>query len=136
MARILCLDFGHVRIGVAISDQSRTIATSNDYIAVKKGNVLQKIITIVSENECDEIVIGLPISLNGNDTQKTVEVRKFADILSKHFNIPITLWDERLSSYTAENILKETNVRRDKRKGKRDSLSAQIILQGYLDSKK
>ncbi|HEO65012.1 MAG TPA: pre-16S rRNA-processing nuclease YqgF, partial [Spirochaetes bacterium] len=83
MARILCLDYGNVRLGVAISDPDNILAMAREYINVKKGNVLGKLKSLIAENGCEEIVIGLPISLNGQDTQKTVEVRTFATKLEE-----------------------------------------------------
>ena len=135
MNPILCLDYGHVRIGVAISDASQTLASSREFINVKKGKIFAKIKTFIAENECESLVIGLPLSLNGQDTQKTVEVRRFAERLQEEIDIPVHLFDERLSSYEADSILIEQNMSREKRKLKRDSLAAQIILQDYLDSK-
>ncbi len=134
MARILCLDYGNVRLGVAISDPDKTLAMARDYINVKKGNVLNKLKSLISENDCEEIVVGLPLSLNGQDTQKTVEIRTFAAKLEELLDVKITLWDERLTSYEADRLLEESNVKMDKRKEKRDSLAAQIILQDYLNS--
>jgi len=134
MKRILGLDYGTVRIGVAFSDQTKTIATASQYINAKKGRVIEKIKRLITDNECGGLVIGLPISLNGQDTQKTNQVRAFSEALKKEIDIPLTFWDERLTSYAAENILIEANVKPHKRKEKKDSLAAQIILQEYLDS--
>ena len=133
MAKILCLDYGMVRIGVAISDLSQTIATSYDFINAKKGKTFDKIKNLIHEHQCEKVVIGLPLSLNGQDTQKTLQVRAFAEKLQEAINKPVILWDERLTTYEAENILISQNVKWDKRKKLKDSLSAQLILQDYLD---
>ncbi len=134
MAKILCLDYGNVRLGVAITHSDNTLAMARDYINVKKGNVLNKLKSLIAENGCEEIVVGLPLSLNGQDTQKTTEVRTFAAKLEELLDVKITLWDERLTSYEADRLMEESHVKIEKRKEKRDSLAAQIILQDYLDS--
>ncbi len=134
MGRILCLDYGHVRIGVALSDPKHIIASVMPYISVKKGNILKKIKDLIEMNDCEKIIIGLPLSLNGQETQKSLEVRRFCDKLQELLDIPVLLYDERLSTYAAENILMESGINRKKQKELKDSLSAQIVLQNYLDS--
>ena len=133
MPRILCIDYGRVRLGLALSDESMTLASTLPYINVRKGNLLHKIDTVIKENDVGEIVVGLPLSLNGADTEMTKEARVFADKLQELLELPVTLWDERLSSYEAEDMLRETGLDIRKVKEKRDSESARIVLQDYLD---
>jgi len=133
--RVLCLDYGRVRLGVAVSDESRMLAFTQPFISTQKGNVLQKIRSVIEDNDCGEIVVGLPLSLDGTDSLMTEEVRVFVDKLRELVDIPVTLWDERLSSYAAEDALREAGVNSRRLKEKRDSESARIVLQEYLDER-
>ncbi len=132
--KVLSIDYGTNKIGVAISDPNRVFAFGLDYISVKKGRVFDKIKSIVLENSCGEILVGLPLSIDGEESKRSRQVRLFVNRLKDFVDIPITFWDERLSSYEAESILRANNVKVKKRKDVIDSLSAKIILQEYLDS--
>lgn len=132
--RILGIDYGHVRMGIALSDLNGFLAKSLDYINRKKGGTIQKIKDLVIKYNCKEIVLGLPISLNGNETQKTKEVQNFKKRLEKEIKIPIKYHNEALTTYEAYKILDKLKIRnKEKRKRKKDSLSAQVILQEYLN---
>ncbi len=135
--RILGLDFGTRRIGVAISDGLMITAQGQDsIIRTDLARDLDEIKKIIKENDISEIVIGLPISMNGSYSAKTKEVVEFIDNLSKAVDIPIETWDERLTSLQAERTLLEADVSRHKRKMLSDKLAAQIILQTYMDFRK
>ena len=118
-----------------MSDESRMLAFTQPFISTQKGNVLQKIRSVIEDNDCGEIVVGLPLSLDGTDSLMTEEVRVFVDKLRELVDIPVTLWDERLSSYAAEDALREAGVNSRRLKEKRDSESARIVLQEYLDER-
>ncbi len=134
MSRILGIDHGEKKIGLAVSDKSATIANSINYIN-NDSNVIDKFHGIVKEYEIREIVMGLPIKLDGEDSIQTEKVREFKSMLEQELNLQIEFIDERLTTSYAEKILISGNVRRKKRKEKIDSLSAQILLQNYLDKK-
>jgi putative holliday junction resolvase len=136
MGRILGLDYGEVRIGVAISDTTKTIANAKGYIDQRKADCIEEIISILKDNDIERIVIGLPLNLKGKYTQKTREVKDFSKKLKKSISIPVDMWDERLSTVSAERTLRESNIKAKKQRNKIDSVAAQIILQNYLDSKK
>ncbi len=131
------MDFGTRRIGVAISDGLMITAQGQDsIIRTDLARDLDEIKKIIKENNVSEIVVGLPISMNGSYSAKTKEVVEFIDNLSKAVDIPIETWDERLTSLQAERTLLEADVSRHKRKMLSDKLAAQIMLQTYMDFRK
>ncbi|HOK03779.1 MAG TPA: Holliday junction resolvase RuvX [Victivallales bacterium] len=135
-SRILCIDYGTVRVGLALSDPTRTIAQARGFIENNNSNLNQlaaKIANIAKENNVNTILIGLPKKLNGSDGRLSSDVKKIAEYLENEFKLNTVLWDERFSSISAENILIDAGVNRKKRKEKVDSLAAVIILQNYLD---
>ncbi|MFW5800151.1 MAG: Holliday junction resolvase RuvX [Spirochaetota bacterium] len=136
MGRILCLDYGDVRIGVAVSDPTETIASAKKYIKGNVDNYIDNIISIIKELNIEKLVIGLPLNLKGRNSQKTKEVKNFYNKMKELLDIPVELWDERFSTLTAEQHLREANIKGKKQRELVDSLAAQIILQNYLDSKK
>ena len=135
--KIMGLDFGTKRIGVAMSDEMFLMAHSVNYIARKDpGRDFETINHLVRENSICEIVVGLPLNMNGTYSQKTKEAVEFADDLAKAVSIPVKTWDERLTSVQAERALLEADMSRGKRRQLSDKLAAQFILQSYLDSRK
>ena len=135
--RILALDFGTKRIGLALSDELLITAQGMDSIYRKNLQAdLNTISTIAKENNVSEVVVGLPLNMNGSPGDKAKEVMEFIDNLAKVIDISIKTWDERLTSIQAERTLLEADISRAKRKRFSDKLAAQIILQSYLDSRK
>lgn len=135
--RIMGLDFGTKRIGIAVSDELLLTAQGLDSLYRKElKSDLAEISRLVQENDVREIVVGLPLNMNGTYSAKTKEVVEFVDELSKAVKTPVKTWDERLTSMQAERVLLEANASRAKRKIVTDKLAAQIILQSYLDSRK
>jgi putative Holliday junction resolvase len=143
-SRIVSIDYGSARLGMAISDETRTIALS---LATLIGGgsseklAHQVILTLNQLQEryqCDlsEIVIGLPLLLNGKAGLLADEVRHFITILSTLTSIAIYTWDERLTSVQADRALRESQLTRKKRAKLVDSISAVIILQSYLEYKR
>ena len=135
MGRILGIDYGDTRIGLALSDRKRSI--SFPYKTLKNKNeafITDNIKNIIIEKDIEYLVLGLPIGLNGNDTQQTKKVRKFADIL-KNFKKPVYLHDERLSSVSAKKSLVLDNIKTGYSKDKIDVRAATILLQHYIDCK-
>ena len=132
--RIMGLDIGEKRIGVALSDSLRIIAGALTVVErVTDDAALKQIIDLARENEVERIVVGMPRSLDGSLGKQAQAVQSFVDLLKKRTDIPVVTWDERLSTVAAERTLLEVGMKRDKRKKRRDSLAAAIILQGYLD---
>ena len=137
MMRIMALDFGTKRIGMAMSDELMLTAQGLNSLERKAlKSDLEEISKLVQENNVEEIVVGLPLNMNGTYSAKTKEVVEFIDALSKSITVPVKTWDERLSSMQAERVLLEADASRAKRRHVTDKLAAQIILQSYLDSRK
>ncbi|HVU26797.1 MAG TPA: Holliday junction resolvase RuvX [Verrucomicrobiae bacterium] len=132
--RILALDHGTRRIGVAVSDETKTIAQPLEYIPAEPfADFLARLKKILAEKEIDLILLGLPRNMDGSYGPAAQKVQAFADELKKEISVPIKFWDERLTSSMANRILIQGNVRRDKRKEKVDKMAAAILLQSYLD---
>ena len=133
-SRLLGIDPGKKRIGVAISDENKIIATP--YTTIIKNNfsdLLTQINKIISDNAILGIVIGNPINMDGSPSQSSQSAKDLAINLSKNISIPITMWDERLSSRGAFNLSNELDVNTSKKISKLDENSAAFILQGALD---
>lgn len=134
--RILCLDLGDKRIGVAVSDELEITAQENRVIERKNINSdLSTILNITKSFNVGEIVIGIPRNMNGSIGPQAKKVFAFINKLKSKTDIPIYQWDERLSSSAVEKVLIQAKVRRKKRKKVIDKMAAQYILQGYLDHK-
>jgi putative Holliday junction resolvase len=132
--RTLALDHGTKRIGVAVSDETKTIAQPLEYIPAEPlADLLERLQTILTEKEIDLILIGMPRNMDGTYGPAAEKVQAFVEVLKTATNIPIKLWDERLTSTMANRFLIQGNVRRDKRKEKVDKTAAAILLQSYLD---
>jgi putative Holliday junction resolvase len=130
------LDVGTRRIGIAISDELGLTAQGIDSLERKTlAYDLERLKGIVTENSVTEIVVGLPLNMNGTYSAKTKEVAGFLDELLRAVDVPAKTWDERLTSVQAERILLEADMSRSKRKKVSDKLAAQLILQSYLDAR-
>jgi len=137
MGRIMALDVGDVRIGVAVSDLMGIIA--NPLETYTRKGILDKdaqyIADLAKRNDVELFVSGLPLGLNGKENEQTEKTRQFIDALQNCSDIPIKYMDERFTTLSAERVLIEGNVRRENRKKVIDKVAATIILQNYLDSK-
>ena len=134
--RILGLDVGTKRIGVAMSDELMITAQGLDSIERKNlKSDLGDIERLIKEFGVYEVVVGLPINMDGTYSAKTKEVIEFLDDLMEIVKIPVKTWDERLTSVQAERVLLEADMSRAKRKRLSDKLAAQLILQTYLNSR-
>lgn len=137
MSRILALDYGERRIGVALSDPTRTIASPLTTLTRRAGKrpPWAEIVRLVEENEVDEIVVGLPLDLSGAETPWTAEVRAFGDQLAKRTGRRVRWEDERFSSVEAERTVRGMGLRKSRReeKGRVDATAAALILRGFLD---
>lgn len=141
--KIMALDVGDKTIGVAISDELLMIAHGHstiERVGVKKDT--GKILELVKEHECLEVVVGLPLKLDGSDSIQTEKVREFEEALSNKLksnamnNVQVVFQDERFTTSMAERVLIEADVSRKNRKAVIDKQAAVIILQSYLDMRR
>jgi len=133
--RMMGLDIGTKNIGVALSDESGTLAQGKEVIR-RTGDekAIARIKEIAEEYKVKEIVLGLPLCMNGTIGERAKDSARFAEKLELRTGLQVRLWDERFSTREAEKAMLEASVRREKRKKVVDKLAAQIILQSYLDS--
>ena len=133
-SRLMGIDPGRKRIGIAISDENKIIATPyTTLIKNKYSEFLKEIIKICDENQIKGIVVGNPINMDGSPSQSSQSAKDFAINLSKDVTENVTLWDERLSSQGAFNLSNDLAFNTSKKISKLDENSAQFILQGALD---
>ena len=132
--KLLAVDFGDVRTGLAVSDASRLLASGIGCVSV---GGLEKTVEAVSvaakENRVVGIIVGLPKNMDGSEGSRAERCKKFARLLKEESGLLVAVFDERMTTMTASRYLNETNTRGKKRKGVIDTLSAQIILQNCLD---
>jgi putative Holliday junction resolvase len=133
--RILCLDVGTKTIGVAVSDPTGMIAQGIK--TIRRGpSEWDELKNLVTEYEVQEIIVGLPLNMDGSEGSQATFVRKFTKFLTSKFpELPISMLDERLSTVAAERQLLEADLSREKRKGVINHMAAAYVLQGYLDQR-
>ena len=132
--KIMSVDFGDVRTGLAICDPSRLIASGIGYISpggIEK--TADAVANSAKEHGVSSIIVGLPVNMDGSHGSRAQRCEKFARFLKERTNIPVAVFDERMTTMTASRYLNETNTKGNKRKQVIDTLSAQIILQNCLD---
>ena len=133
--RVAGVDFGTVRIGIALSDPDRTLASPyENYTRRNKQLDARWFQNLTAEEDIRLFVVGLPLHLDGNESQKSAEARQFAQWLHETTGIPVELFDERFTSVEAEYLLLDAQLTSRRRKRRRDMLAAQIMLTAYLDS--
>ena len=135
--RVLALDVGDKRVGVAISDLTQILARSlkviqrsshqDDFAAVS---------LLVEEYEVERVVVGYPRSLDGTIGAQAEKVERYAEGLAKALDMPVLLWDERFSTVSAERLMREAGLRGKKKRERIDAVAAAVILQDYLDSRR
>ncbi len=134
--RILALDHGTKRIGVAVSDETHTIAQPLEFIPAEPfADFLARLRQLIREKEAGLILVGLPRNMDGSYGPAAEKAQTFVAALKDAVVVPIETRDERLTSAQANRVLIQGGVRRDKRKAKVDKMAAAILLQSYLDSK-
>jgi putative holliday junction resolvase len=134
--RILALDHGTKRIGVAVSDETKTIAQPLEYISAEPfADFLVRLKQLLVEKEIDLVLVGLPRNMDGSYGPAALKVQTFVAALKDALTVPIKTWDERLTSAQANKILIQGNVRRAKRKEQVDKMAAAILLQSFLDGR-
>lgn len=133
--RILALDHGTRRIGVAVSDELKFIAQPLEYILAEPlADFFVRLKQIIAEKEVELILIGMPRNMDGSYGPAAEKVREFVAVLKNEIAVPLKTLDERLTTVQANRSLLQANVRRDQRKEKVDMTAAAILLQSYLDS--
>jgi putative Holliday junction resolvase len=133
MGRILGIDHGDVRIGIALSDPTEFLASSLCVLDSTNAG-LDRLVALILEHQVEKVVVGLPRNMDGSYGPATAKVRAFIEKLKTKTEVPIFEWDERLSTVSAHNALREAGLNGKKRKGVVDKVAAQIILQNYLDA--
>ena len=136
--RILALDMGERRVGVAVSDPTGTIARPlRTLMRGSREEDFAAITALVAEHDVELVVVGQPLSLDGAEGPQARRVARYAEALAARLPVPVVAWDERFTTVAAEEILRQ-NRRKKKRqartRGEVDSIAAAVILQGYLDS--
>ncbi len=135
--RIIGIDFGDARIGLATSDAGETLATAQWTVKVNGINdAVEKVSAKIKELSGEKIVIGMPKNMDGSLSFRADRTKRFADMLKEKTGLAVEFFDERLTTVEAMQYLNITDYKSGKRKSVIDTLSAQIILQAYLDSKK
>lgn len=137
--RYLGIDLGSKTIGLAMSDTTLTIASTYKTIFFKNedyNSTIEEIMNIIKEYNITKIILGLPKNMNNTLGERAEITLKYKELLEKNTDIPIIMFDERLTSVISNNILIEADMSRKKRKKKVDSIAAQIILQDYLNKEK
>ena len=135
--RILGIDYGDARIGLALSDESETLASPIGTVTPgSMRKAIDEIAAIAKERGAGLIVLGLPINMDGSMGERVDKTKAFGSNLERVSGIEVVYKDERLTTVSAERSLIESGMRREKRKTVIDTVSAQIILQGYLDARK
>lgn len=135
--RIMGLDFGSRTVGVAVSDSLLVTAQGLEIIRRPEANKLRRTLArieeLILEYEVEEIVLGYPRNMNATEGPRVELTREFQEKLERRTGLPVTLWDERLSTVAAERAMMEAGIRREKRGDYVDKIAAALILQGYLD---
>jgi putative Holliday junction resolvase len=137
--RTIALDLGTRRVGIAVADASKTIATARGFLPVRyNGDVkwMDDLAAFCKKENVDEIVVGLPLHMSGEEGVESERVRATAAEVARRTGCPVVFQDERLSTVTAERVLIEAGMSREKRKTHRDAVAAQVILQEYLDGRR
>lgn len=134
--RVMGIDYGDVRIGIALSDLMQIIASPFEVYKTKRTDEdINYLCKLIKDNEVETVVFGLPLNMDGSEGERAIITREFASKIANQSGVNVVFQDERLSSVEAEEILIEANVRREDRKKLIDKLSASIILESYLNRK-
>ncbi len=137
MKRVLAVDYGRRRVGLAVSDPLRITAQGLETVAVRSLKAAAaEVARVAGEVEAGEVVVGLPLNMDGSAGEMAAEAGAFAAEVERRTGLPVRRWDERLTSVAAGRALREMGARTKGRKGEVDRMSAVLILQGYLDSQK
>lgn len=135
--RVLAVDWGRKRFGVALSDPSRLIAQPLTTLARREGQrpPIAALLDLIKEHDVSELVVGLPLSLEGEEGEAAAEVRAFGDALARRAALPLTFWDERLSTAFALRSARAAGVKDRDSRDRIDQMAAVAILQHFLDAR-
>ena len=135
--RLMGLDYGNIHVGVALSDELCVTAYPLEVIKRKDTNKLRKtfarIEELAREYKVDKIIVGLPLNMDDSESELSKSVMEFSDNIKRRTGLPVELWDERLSTFEATDILKEAGVRYQDRKNYIDKIAASFILRRYME---
>lgn len=135
--RIIGLDFGSKTVGVAVSDELLVTAQGVEIIRRKSENKLRQTLArieeLITEYKVDRIVLGFPKNMNNSEGERCERTREFQTMLERRTGLTVELWDERLTTVAADQVMMEAGIRRENRKEYVDQIAAAFILQGYLD---
>ncbi len=135
MNRILAIDYGDVRVGLALSDLTCTIAQPFKTLNYDDmDHLINQLSEIITEKQVNKVVVGIPYNMKGDDTQQTTKVREFVSILEQKLGYEIIFVDERLTSSEAEKFMHQMDIKTGFNKDKIDKIAASIILQEYIDT--
>ena len=135
--KIMSVDFGDARTGIAVSDLLCSIVGSTTVIHSRnQEKTIEQIKALVKEKEVTELVVGLPRNMDGSEGPRAQLCREFADKLQQELGLPLTMWDERRTTVEAHQILSDHNYHGKKRKNTVDAVAASLILEGYLGFRK
>ncbi len=132
--RILGIDLGHKKIGLAISDPLGV--TARPLETVDRQDLSKRLANLIRQQNVTEIVLGLPLNMDGTRGKMAEEAERFAAELEERFHIPVTLYDERLTSVSAQKVMKEAGESPSRNKGRVDQISAALLLEGYLNRRR
>lgn len=131
--RVMAIDYGDARTGIAVSDLLCSIVGSTTVIHSRnQEKTLREIAALVKEKEVGEIVVGLPRNMDGSEGVRAQLCREFAEMVKQELGLPVTMWDERRTTVEAHQILSDHNYHGKKRKNTVDAVAASLILEGYL----
>ena len=133
--RIIGVDFGEKRTGLAVSDPFGWTAQGVETVSGEMDVAVSRIVALAEQYSAETVVVGYPLNMNGTAGPRVERTEEFIAVLSKRLSCPVEKWDERLTSVYASNTLKETGVKASRNKAKVDLLSAVLLLQSYLDNK-
>ncbi len=137
MKKIMGIDYGDARTGVALSDLLCSIVGSTTVVPSRnREKAIADIVRIAKDNQVGTIVVGLPRNMDGSEGPRAQLCREFADMLGQAAGLPVVMWDERRTTVEAHNILSQHNYHGKKRKDTVDAVAASLILEGYLNSKR
>ncbi len=135
--RIIGLDFGSKTVGVAVSDELLITAQGIEIVRRKSENKLRQTLArieeLIKEYNVEKIVLGFPKNMNNSEGERCEKTLEFKEMLERRTELTVELWDERLTTVAADNLMMEAGIRRENRKEYVDQIAASFILQGYLD---
>ena len=135
--KIMAVDFGDARTGLAICDKTELLASPVGVIHEKRfEHAVEKVAAAATENRAEAVIVGLPLNMNGSEGPRAELCRNFAEQLSSKVNVPVRMWDERQTTVSAAGYLNQTDTRGKKRKEVIDAVAAVIILDSYLQWRK